>query len=163
MVRSFAGTRGLTRRRPAATWLWADTPPHTHPSPAPLALLLHDASAPSQTYYRLQLAPLPVLRLFSLGLDKLGLEFTTPTPYLTSHLSPDKALRAAAADAPGIAPPVDGGADCVAEPNGGEGGGGMTEASPSSLSSPSSDKRGVYSFCMCPGGQVRPAREEGGG
>ena len=35
-------------------------PPHL--PPAPLTLLLYDASAPSHKYYRLQRTPLPVLR-----------------------------------------------------------------------------------------------------
>ncbi|KAG2425705.1 hypothetical protein HXX76_013547 [Chlamydomonas incerta] len=65
-----------------------------------------------------------------------------------------QALRAAAAASPGIAPPVDGGADCAAEPSGSEGGGAMGEAANPFSSASSSDKRGVYSFCMCPGGQI---------
>mgnify|MGYP001807743042 CR=1 FL=1 len=50
----------------------APSPPWSHeerckqnsspPSPAPRALLLHDASAPSHKHYCLQLSPLPVLR-----------------------------------------------------------------------------------------------------
>ena len=44
----------------------ATEPGRRHLSPAPLTLLLHDASAPSHKYYRLQLTPLLVLNYFGL-------------------------------------------------------------------------------------------------
>ena len=59
---------------PSTRTLADAAPTPSHLLPAPLALLLHDASDPSHKYYRLQLTPLPVLR----SLAWFGLVLTIP-------------------------------------------------------------------------------------